>query len=104
MKLLELPSRLNVTEVVSKWWCRGTATREMTKESTAVLELVASSLNNMPRALEIADTFLRSPANAHRCVNSALIAELFEYVVACAQDRYNPTLPTVSVLDAMFCL
>jgi len=58
--VLELPARLSPSRVVSEWWGRDVTGRVLTDETRGVLELAAASLNNMPRALEIADEYLRS--------------------------------------------
>ena len=97
--VLELPARLSPSRVVSEWWGRDVTGRVLTDETRGVLELVAASLNNMPRALEIADDFLRSNDGP---INSSLLIDLYEYVFTSAQDRYSPSPPSMRVLSAMF--
>ena len=99
VRVLALPARLNSSRVVSEWWGRDAKGRVLTDESRGVLELVAASLNNMPRALEIADDFLRSNDGP---INSSLLVDLYEHVFTSAQDRYSPSPPSIEVLSAMF--
>ena len=99
VRVLALPARLSPSRVVSEWWGRDATGRVLTDETRNMLELVAASLNNMPRALEIADEFLRSKDGP---VNSSLLIDLYEHVFTSAQDRYSPSPPSIRVLSAMF--
>ena len=67
-----------------------------------VLELAAATMNNMPRALEVADDFLRRDDNARRPVDTALLVEMFQYVFERARGKYSPSPPSIEVLSAMF--
>ena len=99
--VLELPSRLSPVRVVDEWWGRDVPARVLTAESHLVLELVAASMNNMPRALEMADDFLRSDKNVARPVDKALVRDLYENVFTKASERYQPTEPSKEILGAM---
>ena len=99
---LQLPNRLSPERVVSEWWGRDATGRELTDETRGVLELVAASLNNMPRVLEIADDFLRRDANARRPLDQALLRDLYAEVLQRGQDRYWPPSPSSQVLTAMY--
>ena len=100
--ILELPARLNPARVVNEWWGRDAPTRNLTPETQFVLEVAAATMNNMPRALEIADDFLRMGDNANRPVDPALLLELFQYVFGRARGKYGPITPSEEVLSAMF--
>lgn len=102
VRMLELPARLSPSRVVSEWWGRDATGRVLTDETRNMLELVAASLSNMPRALEIADEFLRRDNNACRPVNSSLLIDLYKHVFTSAQDRYLPGPLSIEVLSAMF--
>jgi hypothetical protein len=71
----------------------------LTDETRGVLELVAASLNNMPRALEIADEFLRSNDGP---INSSLLINLYNEVITRAGQKYSPSPPSIEALSAMF--
>jgi len=102
VRVLALPARLSPSEVVSQWWGSDPTGRVLTDETRGVLELVAASLNNMPRPLEIADMFLRRIDNAKRPVDNALVVGMYERVFTSAEDRYSPGPPSMDVLFAMF--
>jgi len=99
--MLELPARLSPARVVNEWWGRDSS-RILTDETRFVLELAAAAMNNMPRALEIADDFLRADDNAHRPVDTALVLEMFQNVFERARGKYGPVAPSEEVLFAMF--
>ena len=99
--MLELPSRLSPVRVVDEWWGRNVPARVLTAESHLVLELAAASLNNTPRALEMADNFLRSDKNVARPVDKALVRDMYEHVFKNARGRYQPTQPSKEILGAM---
>jgi hypothetical protein len=97
VEVLELPSRLNPVRVVDEWW----GLKMLPAESHLVLELVAASMNNMPRALEMAYACLRDDMNVARPVDKALVRDLYEHVFSLAKGRYVPIKPSKEVLCAM---
>ena len=107
--ILELPARLCPARVVNEWWGRS-STRNLTAETRSVLELAAATMNNMPRALEVADEFLRRDEDPERdpkrdpkrSVDSALLLKMFQYVFKRAEGKYSPGAPSNEVLSAMF--
>jgi hypothetical protein len=101
VKVLELASRLSSARVVDEWWGRDVPARVLTAESRLVLQLAAASLNNMPRALEMADGFLRRGDNVGRPVDKALVRDMYEHVFTEASGRYQPTEPSKEILGAM---
>ena len=97
--ILALPPGLNLSQAVSEWGDRQAPGRVLTNETRNMLELVAASLNNMPRALEIVDDFLRSNDGP---INSSLLIDLYNEVTTRAGQKYSPSQPSIEALSAMF--
>jgi len=102
--VLELPARLCSEKIVSTWWFPPDEPIKLTPEQQNFFELIAASLNNMPRAVEIAVDFLRVEANKEEFAVDlkTLFNRLFEHISNVALARYTPVAPHKEVLFAAF--
>jgi len=99
-----LPAALDSKEVVSKIWAPSINSRrvanqeqELLREEQFQLELVASTINSIPRLVEYANTYFVD--ETYDEVNNVLVFELLNYLNNCIVS--DPTFPTSSVLRAI---
>ena len=89
IKVIVLPPKLAVDDVIRSWWkldgltCSG--------DDYHKLQLIASTINNLPRVVEAVDRYLRANFKANMTVDEAFIQSLFEEIVDIISLQFSIT-------------
>ena len=97
VQALVLPSKLDQTAIVTKIWNRSNASPDFFR-----LGLVAFTVNNLPRCVEIVTNFIKSKPPS--IVDKKYVQELYEYLDSQIKLRYSKSLescPSDELLGAL---
>ena len=108
IKPIKLPSKLKVDDVINKWW-KLDDDFDLTKDETLKLKLIASTINNLPRALESAGTKIVYELNKKKQIGGTmpkvddnLILSVIDAMVNDLQYKYNALTSGVSTSHILF--